>query len=87
MRPGAEYAAGHIPGAVIVPHDQHAARLAELPTGINIVAYCRGRYCVFAPDAYVCCGRGAFPPGRSTGAARLAAGRAAGHRRSQRLTP
>ncbi|HEU5417583.1 MAG TPA: metalloregulator ArsR/SmtB family transcription factor [Streptosporangiaceae bacterium] len=51
VRPEAEYAAGHIPGAVSVPHDQLAARLAELPEGADIVAYCRGRYCVFAPDA------------------------------------
>jgi len=51
VRPEAEYAAGHIPGAVNVPHDQLAARLAELPAGADIVAYCRGRYCVFAPDA------------------------------------
>jgi rhodanese-related sulfurtransferase/DNA-binding MarR family transcriptional regulator len=51
VRPAAEYAAGHIPGAVSVPHDQLAARLAELPAGTGIVAYCRGRYCVFAPDA------------------------------------
>jgi rhodanese-related sulfurtransferase/predicted transcriptional regulator len=51
VRPEAEYAAGHIPGAVNVPHDQLAARLAELPAGAEIVAYCRGRYCVFAPDA------------------------------------
>ena len=51
VRPEAEYAAGHIPGAVNVPHDQLAARLAELPGGADIVAYCRGRYCVFAPDA------------------------------------
>jgi 3-mercaptopyruvate sulfurtransferase SseA len=41
----------HIPGAVNVPHDQLAARLAELPENVEIIAYCRGRYCVFAPDA------------------------------------
>ena len=51
VRPAAEYAAGHIPGAINVPHDQLAARLTELPGGADIVAYCRGRYCVFAPDA------------------------------------
>jgi rhodanese-related sulfurtransferase len=51
VRPGAEYAAGHIPGAVSMPHDELAARLAELPQEADIVAYCRGRYCVFAPDA------------------------------------
>jgi rhodanese-related sulfurtransferase len=51
VRPEAEYAAGHIPGAVSVPHDQLASRLAEFPERTDIVAYCRGRYCVFAPDA------------------------------------
>jgi rhodanese-related sulfurtransferase len=51
VRPEAEYAAGHIPGALSVPHDQLATRLAELPGHADIVAYCRGRYCVFAPDA------------------------------------
>ncbi len=51
VRPEAEYAAGHIPGAVNVPHDLLAARLSDLPADTEIVAYCRGRYCVFAPDA------------------------------------
>jgi rhodanese-related sulfurtransferase len=51
VRPAAEYAAGHIPGALSVPHDQLAARLSELPAGTDIVAYCRGPYCVYAPDA------------------------------------
>lgn len=51
VRPEAEYAAGHIPGALNLPYDQLAARLAELPAKADIVAYCRGRYCVFAPEA------------------------------------
>ena len=51
VRPEAEYDAGHIPGAVSVPHDQLAARLADFPESAEIIAYCRGRYCVFAPDA------------------------------------
>jgi rhodanese-related sulfurtransferase len=34
-----------------IPHDELPARLGELPDGTEIVAYCRGRYCVFAPDA------------------------------------
>src|SRR5262249_12047306 len=49
VRPQAEYAAGHIPGAINLPHDRLAASLAELPSGADIVAYCRGRYCGFAP--------------------------------------
>jgi rhodanese-related sulfurtransferase/DNA-binding MarR family transcriptional regulator len=51
VRPQAEYAAGHIRGAINLPHDRLAASLAGLPSGADIVAYCRGRYCVFAPDA------------------------------------
>jgi rhodanese-related sulfurtransferase len=51
VRPAGEYAAGHIPVTVSLPHDQLAARLAEFPAGADIVAYCRGRYCVFTPDA------------------------------------
>jgi rhodanese-related sulfurtransferase/DNA-binding transcriptional ArsR family regulator len=51
VRPAVEYAAGHIPGALNIPHDQLAARLAELPAAADVVAYCRGPYCVYAPDA------------------------------------
>lgn len=51
VRPAEEYAAGHIAGALSIPHDQLAARLAELPKESLIVAYCRGRFCVMAPEA------------------------------------
>lgn len=51
VRPGEEYAAGHIPGAVSIPVDELADRLAELPAGKAIVAYCRGSYCVMAHEA------------------------------------
>jgi rhodanese-related sulfurtransferase/DNA-binding transcriptional ArsR family regulator len=51
VRPGEEYAAGHIPGAVGIPMDELADRLAELPDDGRIVAYCRGAYCVLAHDA------------------------------------
>jgi rhodanese-related sulfurtransferase len=51
VRPAAEYAGGHLPGAVHIPLEELADRLAELPTGPEVVAYCRGRYCVLAHDA------------------------------------
>jgi rhodanese-related sulfurtransferase/DNA-binding transcriptional ArsR family regulator len=51
VRPAEEYAAGHIPGAVSIPVDQLAARIADLPEAVEVVAYCRGRFCVFAHDA------------------------------------
>lgn len=51
VRPALEYAAGHIPGAVSLPIDELPSRLAELPADTEVVAYCRGPYCVFAHDA------------------------------------
>lgn len=51
VRPEAEYQAGHIRGARSMPHDQLEARLAELPQGVDVVAYCRGPFCVYADDA------------------------------------
>jgi rhodanese-related sulfurtransferase/predicted transcriptional regulator len=51
VRPEPEYTAGHIAGAVSVPFDTLRARLGEIPTGTQVVAYCRGPYCVYADDA------------------------------------
>jgi rhodanese-related sulfurtransferase/DNA-binding transcriptional ArsR family regulator len=51
VRPREEYTAGHIPGAVSIPLDELADRLAELPDDGQIVACCRGAYCVLAHDA------------------------------------
>ncbi len=51
VRPPAEYRTGHIPGALSVPITALDQRLAELPTNTQIVAYCRGPYCVYADDA------------------------------------
>jgi rhodanese-related sulfurtransferase/DNA-binding transcriptional ArsR family regulator len=51
VRPAEEYRAGHIPGALSVPLDDLETRLAELPDGTDIVAYCRGTNCVLAHEA------------------------------------
>jgi rhodanese-related sulfurtransferase/DNA-binding transcriptional ArsR family regulator len=51
VRPTQEYTGGHLPGAVHIPLEELADRLAELPQDREIVAYCRGRYCVLAHDA------------------------------------
>ncbi len=51
VRPAPEYAAAHLPGAVNIPLEQLKDRLAELPADREVVAYCRGAYCVLAHDA------------------------------------
>jgi rhodanese-related sulfurtransferase len=51
VRPGEEYAAGHIPGALSLPLNELADRLASLPSDTTIVAYCRGSYCALAHEA------------------------------------
>jgi rhodanese-related sulfurtransferase/predicted transcriptional regulator len=51
VRPEVEYDAGHLPGAVSVPPDELEQRLADLPADREVVAYCRGPYCVYADDA------------------------------------
>lgn len=51
VRPEAEYQAGHIPGAVNIPVDELPAHLESLPREQEIVAYCRGPYCLLAFEA------------------------------------
>lgn len=51
VRPSDEFAAGHIPGAVHLPLAELERRLKDLPKGQEIVAYCRGPYCVMAFEA------------------------------------
>jgi rhodanese-related sulfurtransferase len=51
VRPSAEYEAGHIAGARSIPAKRLARELATLPDNVEVVAYCRGPYCVFADDA------------------------------------
>jgi rhodanese-related sulfurtransferase len=51
VRPIEEFAAGHIPRALSIPVSQLKRRLAELPRSKEIVAYCRGPYCVQSYEA------------------------------------
>jgi rhodanese-related sulfurtransferase/DNA-binding MarR family transcriptional regulator len=51
VRPGEEYRAGHIPGALSVPVGALEAALQTLPKDRELVAYCRGPYCVFSDEA------------------------------------
>ena len=51
VRPAEEFVAGHIPGALSVPVADLKRRLRQLPRGREVVAYCRGPFCVFAHDA------------------------------------
>jgi len=51
VRPEAEFALGHVPGAINVPIAELEKRLAELPKDREIVAYCRGPYCVMSFEA------------------------------------
>jgi rhodanese-related sulfurtransferase len=51
VRPAAEYRAGHIRGAVSAPLEQVASLAPKLPKRREVVAYCRGPYCVYADEA------------------------------------
>jgi DNA-binding transcriptional ArsR family regulator/rhodanese-related sulfurtransferase len=51
VRPADEFAAGHLDGAVSIPLAEIADRLNEIPPDAEVVAYCRGRYCVLSHEA------------------------------------
>ena len=51
VRPGVEFRSGHIDGARSIPIEELDERLAELPADREIVAYCRGPFCVYAHEA------------------------------------
>ncbi|WP_447591126.1 ArsR/SmtB family transcription factor [Aquipseudomonas campi] len=51
VRPEHEFALGHLPGAINVPLTELEQRFDELPQDLEIVAYCRGPYCVMSFDA------------------------------------
>jgi len=51
VRPRDEYEAGHIPGALSIPVDEVQRRMRELPKSREVIAYCRGPYCLYSLDA------------------------------------
>lgn len=51
VRPAKEFAAGHLPGAINVPVEDLGKRLRKLPKGREVIAYCRGPYCLLSVDA------------------------------------
>jgi rhodanese-related sulfurtransferase/predicted transcriptional regulator len=51
VRPAAEFEAGHVPGAVSVPPNEVAGTVNRLPNDSDVVAYCRGPFCIYADDA------------------------------------
>lgn len=51
VRPASEYTASHLPGAISIPVDDLKKRIKELPQDREIVAYCRGPYCLMAVEA------------------------------------
>lgn len=51
VSPDEKFGAAHIPGALSIPLEQLRDRLSELPEAGDIVAYCRGAYCVLAYEA------------------------------------
>lgn len=51
VRPADEFTAGHVPGAINIPLQQLKRRIAELPKSREVIAYCRGPYCVLSFEA------------------------------------
>lgn len=51
VRPPEEYAAGHVPGAINIAADKLSSHLRRLPKGREVIAYCRGPYCLLSVDA------------------------------------
>jgi rhodanese-related sulfurtransferase len=60
VRPQDEYRAGHIPGAISIPPESVNRRIEDLPKDRDVVAYCRGPYCVYAASAVEALRRAGF---------------------------
>ena len=65
VRPHDEYEAGHIPGAMSIPVAELKRRLRDLPKRREVIAYCRGPYCVFALEAVTVLRRHGFKARRA----------------------
>lgn len=65
VRPRDEYEAGHIPGALSIPVPELKRRLRQLPKRREVIAYCRGPYCVFAIEAVTLLRKSGFRARRS----------------------
>jgi rhodanese-related sulfurtransferase len=66
VRPVVEYEQGHVAGARSIPIDELERRLTELPLDQEIVAYCRGPYCVFSDEAVTLLVERGYRAGRLT---------------------
>lgn len=64
VRPEAEYQAGHIAGAVSVPVEELENYLEQLREDTEVIAYCRGPYCLFSDEAVALLARHGFPARR-----------------------
>lgn len=60
VRDEAEYRQGHLPDAVHIPMERLEASLSQLPTDREIIAYCRGRYCILSGEAVALLRRNGF---------------------------
>ncbi len=67
VRPASEFDSGHLEGAINIPLAEIADRMAELPADAQIVAYCRGPYCVMAAAAVTRLREAGFDARRATG--------------------
>ncbi len=50
VRSAADYARGHVPGAISLPAAQLKEKMDSIPRGMEVIAYCQGPYCVLSPD-------------------------------------
>jgi ArsR family transcriptional regulator len=60
VRDEAEYRQGHLPGAIHIASDELEASLSRLPRDREVIAYCRGRYCILSSDAVALLRRNGF---------------------------